>query len=49
MAKYKADFSKREINSKQLETLARYCSLADYLSPDAVAAIMGFEKIEGDK
>lgn len=51
MEKYKVDYSKltNEEVAIRLETLASYCSSADYLDRDAIAAICGFEKIEGDK
>ena len=51
MAKYKVDYSKltTEEVAIRLETLASYCSSADYLDRDAIAAICGFEKIEDDK
>lgn len=51
MAKYKVDYSKliSEEVVIRAETLASYCSSADYIDRDAIAAICGFEKIEGDK
>lgn len=51
MAKYKVDYSKLGPDEVAIrtETLASYCSSADYIDRDAIAAICGFEKIEGDK